>query len=233
MDKIITTITPLLYQVAIGFPEPSAISYPFRKLFKKKGIAFRMATVVRVDADNNLLYLSDGCELNYDILVFAAGFKTNFFVNEGIRQNAFYIKTIDDALSMGNGLLQTIEKASVEQNPSNRKKLLTMVIAGGDPTGVELAARLAEFKLCLLPRDYPELKKDTLQIHLIEGSLYLLAPLSDGSHKGALIELERFGIAVKLNTHVDHYSDDQVQLSDGTSLNKNAYLGRRRNSQYF
>ncbi|HTE24983.1 NAD(P)/FAD-dependent oxidoreductase [Flavitalea sp.] len=207
--------TPLLYQVATGFLEPSAISYPFRKLFKKKEIAFRMATILRVDTEENLLHLSDGSELIYDLLVFAAGSKTNFFGNEVIRQNSFYIKTIDDALSMGNGLIATMERASVEQDPFNRKKLLTMVIAGGGPTGVELAGMLAEFKLCLLSMDYPELKNDILQIYLIEGSPNLLAPMSDKSHKEAYRELQRLGIDVKLNTQVTHYSNDEVHLSNG------------------
>ena len=71
--------TPLLYQVATGFLEPAAISYPFRKILEKKNIGFRMATVEKVDPDANKLYLDDGGELNYDILVVAAGSKTNFF----------------------------------------------------------------------------------------------------------------------------------------------------------
>ena len=207
--------TPLVYQVATGFLEPSAISYPFRKLFKKEGFAFRMATVIRIDPDKNLMYLSDGSELSYDLLVFAAGSKTNFFGNEVIRQNSFYIKTIDDALSMRNGLIETLEKASAEQDPLTRKKLLTMVIAGGGPTGVELAGMLAEFKLRLLGRDYPELKKNTLQIYLIEGLPYLLAPMSDKSHQESYKKLERLGIQVKLNTLVTDYSNDQVYLSNG------------------
>ena len=177
-----------------------------------------MATVLSIETDENLLHLSDGSKLNYDLLVFAAGSKTNFFGNEVIRQNAFYIKTIDDALTLGNGLTATMEKASVEKNPFTRKKLLTMVIAGGGPTGVELAGMLAEFKLCLLGNDYPELKNDKLQVHLIEGSPYLLAPMSDNSHMGAYKELERLGIELKLNTQVTHYSDDQVHLSDGNII---------------
>ena len=207
--------TPLLYQVATGFLEPSAISYPFRKLFKNKKIGFRMATVIRIDTEKKVLFFSDGGELTYDLLVLAAGSKTNFFGNDIIRQNAFYIKNIDDALSMCNGLIDTLEKAAVEQDPIVRKKLLTMVIAGGGPTGVELAGMLGEFKLCILGKDYPELKGETLQVHLIEGSPNLLAPMSDRSHKGAYKELDRLGIKLKLNTQVTHYSDDQVHLSNG------------------
>ena len=210
--------TPLVYQVATGFLDPYAISYPFRKLFKNEGFAFRMSTVLSVDTNRNLLYLSDGSALSYDLLVFAAGSKTNFFGNEVIRQNSFYIKTIDDALSVRNRLIETLEKASVEQDPLTRKKLLTMVIAGGGPTGVELAGMLAEFKLRLLGRDYPELKNDTLQIYLIEGLPYLLAPMSDKSHKESFRELKRLGIEVKLNTLVTDYSDDQVHLSNGEMI---------------
>ncbi|HRP54540.1 NAD(P)/FAD-dependent oxidoreductase [Agriterribacter sp.] len=207
--------TPLLYQVATGFLEPSAISYPFRKIFKGSNIAFRMAAVLKIDTGKNVLYLSDEGELSYDLLVFAAGSKTNFFGNDVIEQNAFYIKTIDDALSMRNGLIRTMEKASVEKDPLTRKKLLTMVIAGGGPTGVELAGMLAEFKQCLLGMDYPELKNDVLQVYLIEGSPHLLAPMSDASHKEACEVLKRSGIKIKLNTQVDHYDHDQVHLSTG------------------
>ena len=207
--------TPLLYQVATGFLEPSAISYPFRKIFKDRNIAFRMATVLKIDTGENVVYLSDGGELNYDLLVFAAGSKTNFFGSDVIEQNAFYIKTIDDALAMRNGLIRTMESASVEKDPYTRKKLLTMVIAGGGPTGVELAGMLAEFKQCLLGMDYPELKNDILQVYLIEGSPYLLAPMSDASHKEACKVLERVGIKIKLNTQVSHYDHDQVHLSTG------------------
>ena len=207
--------TPLLYQVATGFLEPSAISYPFRKIFKGRGITFRMATVLRIDTDENALYLSDGGELNYDLLVFAAGSKTNFFGSAVIEQNAFYIKTIDDALHMRNGLIGIMERASVEKDPFIRKKLLTMVITGGGPTGVELAGMLAEFKQCLLGMDYPELKNDILQVYLIEGSPYLLAPMSDSSHKEASKMLEQSGITIRLNTQVSHYDHDQVHLSTG------------------
>ncbi len=207
--------TPLLYQVATGFLEPSAISYPFRKLLKDTGVTFRMATVVRVNTERNLLYLSDGSKLAYDLLVIATGSRTNFFGNDTIAQNAFYIKTIDDALSMRNGLIQTMEKASVEKNPVIRKKLLTMVIAGGGPTGVELAGMLAEFKQCLLGMDYPELKNETLHVFLIEGSPYLLAPMSAASQREAYKVLERLGIVIRLNTRVTHFHQDRVYLSTG------------------
>lgn len=210
--------TPLLYQVATGFLEPSAISYPFRKLFKHRGISFRMATVVRIDPDSKTVFLNDGGELQYDLLVLAAGTKTNFFGNEAISRQAYYIKTIDDAISMRNGLIQTLERASVTRDPVLRKKLLTMVIAGGGPTGVELAGMLAEFKACLIGMDYPELNGENLHVYLIEGSSNLLSPMSAASHREAYRILDRMGIIIRLNTRVTGIDHDRIMLSTGESI---------------
>jgi NADH dehydrogenase len=207
--------TPLLYQVATGFLEPAAISYPFRKLLAKKGIAFRMAELVRVDAEAGRLYLSDGGELHYDILVFATGSKTNFFGNKAIRRHSFSIKGIDDALYMRNELIKTLERASIEKDPQEKQKLLTMVIAGGGPTGVELAGMMAELKDCILWKDYPELKNDPVTIHLVEGSPNLLQAMSDKTHAAAYKALKRLGINLKLNARVSSYENDSVLLSDG------------------
>jgi len=210
--------TPLLYQVATSFLEPSSISYPFRKLFKKKGIAFRMAALLRVDTAANKLYLSDGGELHYDVLVFAAGSKTNFFGNDALRHSTFSLKGIDDALYMRNELIKTLERAVIEQDPIEKKRLLTIVIAGGGPTGVEVAGMLAEMRKYILGHDYPELKNTPTEIHVIDGAANLLAPMSDKTHKEAYRELEKLGVLVKLNTQVKSYENDQVHLSDGTII---------------
>src|ERR1700761_5724218 len=91
--------TPLLYQVATSFLDPSSISYPFRKLFRNKNISFRMGELLKVDAAQQMIYLNDG-EMPYHYLVFAAGAKTNFYGIESVRKNAISIKGIDDALRM-------------------------------------------------------------------------------------------------------------------------------------
>lgn len=210
--------TPLLYQVATSFLEPAAISYPFRKLLEKRNINFRMATVVSIATDENKLHLSDGGELDYDILVFAAGSKTNFFGNKSLSKYSFSIKGIDDALYMRNELIKTLEKASIEKDPEEKKKMLTMVIAGGGPTGVELAGMMAELKNSILKMDYPELKNDLMTIYLVEGTEYLLPAMSMKTHEEAYRDLERSGILVKLNTRVNSYLNDNVLLSDETEI---------------
>ena len=210
--------TPLLYQVATSFLEPSSISYPFRKLFRHKGIYFRMATVTSINTAINNVYLHDGGVLTYDILVLAAGSKTNFFGNEIIQRNAFSLKGIDDALFMRNELIKVLEKASVEKDPAERKKLLTVVIAGGGPTGVEVAGMLAEFKQYIFAKDYPELQRTGTEIHVVDGAPNLLHPMSDQSYADALKRLTKMGVHVKLSTRVVAFENDKVHLSDDSII---------------
>jgi NADH dehydrogenase len=207
--------TPLLYQVATGFLEPSSISYPFRKLFRGSNVSFRMAKVSRVETGANRVYLDDATYLSYDFLVFAAGAKPNFFANESIRRNAISLKGIDDALAMRNALIHVFEKASVEQNPIERQKLLTLVIAGGGPTGVEVAGMLAELKAHILQREYPEIPVDEIRLYIIDGTPHLLAAMSQRTHDEAARILTTLGIKVLLDTLVTSYENDELRLSNG------------------
>lgn len=216
--------TPLLYQVATSFLEPSSISYPFRKLFKGRDIGFRMATVMEVDTEDNILHLSDGSELEYDFLIFAAGTRTNFFGNETIRRNAFSLKGIDDALFIRNELIKTMEKASLETDPVEKQKLMTIVIAGGGPTGVEVAGMLAEMKRHILGMDYPELNMEDAQIYVIDGSAFLLAPMSDKTHEAAYEALSSMGVHIKLKTQVTLFENDKVHLSNGEIIETKTLL---------
>jgi NADH:ubiquinone reductase (H+-translocating) len=206
--------TPLLYQVATSFLEPSSISYPFRKILRKKGIKFRMAELLRVNPENNTIHLSDG-ELRYDHLVFAAGTKTNFFGNESIRKKAISIKGIDDALYMRNELMKTMELAAIEHDLAARKKLLTMVVAGGGPTGVEIIGMLAEMRKYITEKDYPELKGAEGDLFIIDGLPVLLAPMSEKTHREAHQVLTKLNVKIRLNTQVAGFENDQVNLSDG------------------
>lgn len=206
--------TPLLYQVATGFLDPSGISYPFRKLFRNKGISFRMAEVLAVDTESQTIYLNEG-EMAYDYLVFAAGTKTNFFGNQSVEANAIPLKGIEDALFMRNRLIDTLEKASIESDPAERQRLLTIVIAGGGATGVEVAGMLAEMKNYILEKDYPELKGAGGKIHIVHSNPVLLAPMSEKTHKETYDALFNLGVDIKLNTRVISFTDDQVSLSNG------------------
>jgi NADH dehydrogenase len=208
---------PLLYQVATSFLDPSSISYPFRKLFRNERVKFRMGEMIRVDTVNQIAYLSNA-ELRYDELVFATGARTNFFGNENIRQNALPMKTIDDALMMRNALLKTLEQASICTDPEERRKLLTVVVAGGGPTGVEVSGMLAEMKKYILTKDYPEIKNSGGMIYIVDGGENLLAPMSEKTHEDTKKVLTALGVVVKLSTRVADFKDGLVTLSTGETI---------------
>lgn len=214
---------PLLYQVSTSFLEPSSISYPFRKLFRKDNIRFRMGEPVKIDPVTQTAYLKDG-ELNYDYLVFASGAKTNFFGNENIEKNAIPMKTIDDGLRMRNALLQTLEEAAITKDPAERKKLLTIVVAGGGPTGVEVSGMLAEMKNYIFPKDYPELINSPGGIYIVDGSPALLGAMSEKTHQEAYKVLTGLGVKVKLNLHVNDYVDGKIMLSNGEVIESNTLI---------
>ncbi len=207
--------TPLLYQVATGFLEPSNISYPLRKLVNAKGFNFRQGELSSIDSANNKIKLTDGNKLEYDHLVLAAGAKTNFFGNTTMQERAFELKEMADALAMRNAFIRVLEKASVATDPETRKRLLTIVIAGGGPTGVEVAGMLAEMNQRIVGDDYPELGDERLEIHVVDGAPFLLAPMSDKSHRAAFDILTGLGVQVHLNEMVTLYEDETVYLSGG------------------
>jgi len=209
---------PLLYQVATGYLETSNISYPFRKLFRgSNNFSFRMGTVIKVVQPENKLVLDTG-ELHYDILVFATGTETNYFGMENVKKNSIPMKTVQDAIYMRNTLLERLERATREPDPAVRKKLTTIVVAGGGPTGVEISGMFAEMKRVVIPKDYPELIGSNGEIYLVDGLKSVLAPMSEKSQKYTYDTLTDMGVKIKLDCMVKDFSDDVVQFSTGESI---------------
>lgn len=209
---------PLLYQVATGFLEVSNISYPFRKLFQhKRNISFRMGELVRVLPEENKVVLSSGI-ISYDYLILATGTETNFFGIENIRMAALPMKTVDDAIEMRNTLLLRSEQATITTDENEMRKLASIVIAGGGPTGVEVAGMLAEMRANILEKDYPELKGRKYKIFLIDAAPVLLAPMSKVAQQYTYDSLIKMGVEVKLNKQVKDYVDDNVIFADGESI---------------
>jgi NADH dehydrogenase len=209
---------PLIYQVATAFLEPSSISYPFRKLFAgKRNLHFRLGVLKQVVLDKNKVILSNG-ELEYDHLVFATGAETNYFGIENIKKNAIPMKTLSDAIKMRNVLLMRMEEASISTDPDQIRKLLTLVIAGGGPTGVEISGMFAEMKMGLLQKDYPELHGKGGEIYLVDGGKAVLSPMSEKSQVDTTKALTDMGVKLILSTHVEDFADDVVTLSDGTRI---------------
>ncbi|KIO76357.1 NADH dehydrogenase [Pedobacter lusitanus] len=209
---------PLLYQVATGYLETSNITYPFRKLFRgKRNFMFRLGELKEVLPEQKVAVLSTG-PVSYDYLVFATGCETNYFGMENVEKYAIPMKTVSDALQMRNTLLERMEEASRSTDPAERKKLLTVVVAGGGPTGVEISGMFAEMKRTILSKDYPELKGGGGEIYLVDGLKSVLAPMSEKSQQYTYDTLTKMGVKVKLNVMVKDFVDDTVHFADGSTI---------------
>lgn len=209
---------PLIYQVATAFLEPSSISYPFRKFFAgKKNLKFRLGVLKKVVPSEKKIILHNG-ELNYDHLVFATGAETSYFGMENVKKNAIPMKTLNDAIEMRNTILKNLEKAAICKDIRKRRELLTIVVAGGGPTGVEVSGMFAEMKKNIFSKEYPELGTAASNIYLVDGGPVLLAPMSTASQEDTLNAITKLGVIVKLNTRVTDYVDDTVFLSNGETI---------------
>ena len=209
---------PLIYQVATAFLEPSSISYPFRKFFAgKKNLQFRLGELLKVIPSENKIILNNG-ELHYDHLVFATGAETSYFGMENVKKNAIPMKTLNDAIEMRNTLLKNLEKAAICKDIRERRKLLTIVVVGGGPTGVEVSGMFAEMRKSILLKEYPELETSASNIYLVDGGDALLSPMSVESQVDTLKAVTQLGVVVKLNTRVVDYKDDIVYFADGKNI---------------
>ena len=209
---------PLIYQVATAYLEPSSISYPFRKFFAgKKNLTFRLGEVLSVVQSENKVILDNG-ELPYDQLVFASGAETSYFGMENVKKNAIPMKTLTDAIEMRNKLLQNMEKAVLIKDIRERRKLLTVVVVGGGPTGVEVSGMLSEMRNGILRKEYPELETAASNLYLVDGGNALLSPMSEASQKNTYQALTKMGVVVKLNTRVTDYKNDTVYFANGETI---------------
>jgi len=209
---------PLFYQVAMAGLEPSSIVFPFRKLFQgSPNVFFRIVDVERVEPERKRLHTNVGI-VNYDHLVLAMGADTNFFGNETIAEHAIPMKSVSEALFLRNRILADLELALMEREPDERRKLMDIVIVGGGPTGVEVAGALAEMRKYVLPKDYPELNAEEMDIFLLEGLDQLLAGMSEAFGEQAKTYLEGLGVEVRLNAMVTEYDGETVVTQEGQTF---------------
>jgi NADH dehydrogenase len=208
---------PLLYQVAMSGLEPSAISFPLRKVLQNTKIHFRMAELEAIHPEKKEIATDIGY-LNYDYLILATGAKTNFFGNEAIEKNSMQMKTAPDALFIRNRILKNFEKSLNKEKREEISAYLNVAIIGGGPTGVELAGAVAEMKKYVLPKDYPELDMNNMKIMLFEASPRLLAGMSADASATAKKYLEQLGVEVRTNTAVLNYDDRLLTLPNNESI---------------
>ena len=208
---------PLFYQVATGRLEPSAISFPLRKVFQnEKHLHVRVATVKEVDLDGRKVITTEG-DFLYDYLVIATGCTNNFFGNRNFEQYAFPMKSVNEAIAIRNRILLNFEDA-LSAPDDELEEILNIVVVDGGPTGVEMAGSLAELKTNILPRDYPDMDFSRLNIYLVESMAHTLQNMSDASQIRSQEYLTKMGVKVLLHTVVQDYDGKKILLKDGSSI---------------
>jgi len=209
---------PLFYQVATAGLDASNISFPLRKVFhKSKNVKIRLAEVKEIDTITKKVFTDIG-SFDYDALVIATGADTNFFGNEGLIKNAFPMKSTVEALQLRNRLLQNFEDAIMAKDAETLEQLMTIVIAGGGPTGVELSGAIADMKKYQLPKDFPELDFNKMKIYLLEGTDKTLGTMSEKSSADSRRYLEKLGVTVLTNSLLKEYDGQTVTLQNGETI---------------
>ncbi|HEY8531006.1 MAG TPA: NAD(P)/FAD-dependent oxidoreductase [Limnochorda sp.] len=212
------TFLPLLYQVAAAELEPEDIAYPVRGLIRGlANVDFLMAEVERIDLQRRQV-ITDGGALAYDYLVLATGSQTNFFRMESVAAHAFELKDISQAVALRSHILRLFEEALREPDPVRRREMLTFVVVGGGPTGIEFAGALAELVYGVLVKDYPRLDFSEVRIILLEALDRLLPALPPDLQRYAQKRLEEKKVEVWLGAAVVRATAHRVYLKDGTSL---------------
>jgi NADH:quinone reductase (non-electrogenic) len=210
--------TPLLYQVATGSQELESIVYPLRDIIRDwRQTRFRLAEVHGVDLGQKVLHTSQG-SLPYDYLILSPGSVPNFLGIDSVKAHAFVLKDLADGVRLRNHVLRAFELALEAREPDERRGLLTFVIVGGGPTGVEFAGALAELVRLELRRDYAELGRDEVQVVLVEASDSLLGAYPRALGAYAAARLESMGVAVRLQTRVVGAEPDRVLLAEGQAI---------------
>ena len=211
---------PLFYQVACGRIEPSNISFPFRKIFQRsRNVQYRMTDVQKILPEQNKIITEDA-EFTYDKLVIATGCKTNFFGNRKMEHLTFGMKNTQEAIAIRNHVLLTFEKLIIERKRSDDGNW-NIVIVGSGPTGVELAGAFAEMKKDILPRDYPNMNFDHLNIILVSSTSTPLSVMSEESQQMSEKYLKELGVQFMSDEFVTDYDGDKVYMKSGKTIASN------------
>lgn len=209
------TFQPLLYQVAMGAIPADSIGFPIRRIFTKQdNFRFFLADVQKINPESKTVTTDIG-DITYDYLVIATGANTNFFGNKEIEHFAMPMKNIPEALNLRSLVLQNLETALVTKTYMEREALMTFVVVGGGPTGVELSGALAEMRQLILMKDYHGLKKQHMKVYLVEGKDRVLGGMSPQASQKAKEYLEKGEVTIYNSVHVQSYDGLELKIDDG------------------
>lgn len=211
---------PLFYQIASSGLEPGSICFPFRREIRRgraKGINFHLGEVMSIDFASKKV-TTQYETIPYDKLVVAAGTTNNFFGKNELVKYVYTIKSTAQAIRTRDAILDRLERAAIAGTSEERRRLLSFVVIGGGPAGVEVAGALGELKRFIIPREYPTISQTDVSIVLLEGSGTLMGAMSKKSQQNAEKYLKRLMVNVHLNSLMSTYNDNIVTLSDGSAI---------------
>jgi NADH dehydrogenase len=206
---------PLLYQVATAGLNPSDIAQPIRHILaKQKNCQPILANVTGIDTGAQLVTTSVGA-LPYDFLILATGATHDYFGNDQWAEHAPGLKSIEDALDIRRRILLAFERADLANSDEERERLMTFVVVGAGPTGVEMAGAIREIATQTLRRDFRRIDTTKSEVILVEAGAALLASFPEKLQQSATDQLESLGVDVRTNTRVADISADGVTTSEG------------------
>ncbi|MEH2249660.1 NAD(P)/FAD-dependent oxidoreductase [Nostoc sp.] len=209
---------PLLYQVATGALSPADISAPLRAVFSKsKNTKVLLGKVSDIDPKAQHVILDDEV-VPYDTLIVATGVNHSYFGKDNWKEFAPGLKTVEDAIEMRRQIFSAFEAAEKETDPEKRRALLTFVIVGGGPTGVELSGAIAELAYQTLTEDFRSINTSEARILLLQGGDRILPHIAPELSKVAAESLQKLGVAVYINTRVTNIENNIVTFKQGDEL---------------
>jgi NADH dehydrogenase len=210
---------PLLYQVAMAGLSPSEIAAPIRSILRKqKNTTVLLDEVTGFDLEQKKVLLEHGQALDYDYLIIAAGARTHYFGHNDWAHYAPGLKSIDDAVEIRRRVLLAFEAAEREPSPEKRGKLLSFIVIGGGPTGVELAGAIAELSRHVLARDFRRAKPSEARVLLVEGGPRVLPSFDPSLSEKSVMQLSELGVHVRTGTVVQGIGPEGVVLKSGEVL---------------
>lgn len=205
---------PMLYQVATAALNPSDIASPIRSILRRQAnVEVLLGDVTRVDVDRRALSLADGPEISYDYCAIAPGARHAYFGHEEWETLAPGLKNLEDALNVRRRILLAFERAEREPDPRKRHHLLTFVVVGGGPTGVEVAGAVAEIRRYALARDFRHIDSREATVVLLEGGPRILSTYPPHLSERAKSDLRALGVDVRENTFVTCVHPDSVEAA--------------------